>query len=970
MGICSRARNRWWLLALVAASGTLCVLAIGEESSCERGQCSASIGQGEQEEQGAFAMLASAARLKRANVDLSSGIDEISDHGEVLAAEVGVQNLSVSTPNTSMVMTMKPIQCNESLYAPSGVCPLDCPFWAEEMGTGKVCHFKCVAASVCGSPGLDPKARIADVEASYCRPCLVAACTVCADGAVDKCSGCDMGFQLTADGQCEAKAKWVFYAVFATVSVLLIVIVAWYVELLWRPVLNADGVEEGLRYRSARKLHTSAAQGSGGRQVWPLSTNLHATDVGGPGLVLHFDFMLAIILWGCGLASLWIVFAYSVNPELLVLGLFPAKTPQEFCAVTLRGHEEQRRLMWAKVMFVAFAYVGTFVGSLIYAGYHLKRFEEIDGEECSMRDFAVVCTGLPIMPGTELVEDEIKEALAKATGQEVVGVSVCWDYSHRMEDVEDALEQDAMELQREREGPPLEAPAPTHEPQGALVRNLRKVDRFFYFGLDPPSTEEKAEVLEPSARQLLETISSTDTLFAVFGSEAARDAAIEASGKAGGVHFRDGMLQINAMACEPDTVRWEAGPSVGTMKFMLRILCAIAAIIVALIVWALGFYVPYAMYSASFNKNGEEPGFLVGFAFSMLVVVGNQIMYFLCEDFAGRVDFRFSDHKESLYIALYTLACFLNLVADLGVEAWMGYTNMVNSGVHTADGRLLSEITKYEEIFESYPMQKILGGRLFAYCWPSCYFLPFLFEPIFGIFLPYHLCKLLTRSRPEVRGREAEKAMDFFAPMDLARYADILLNVMLATMILFFPPGDMLKLLLAFIVSHLFIYFYDQYRVLRCVPRFDFASNVVDQFAQGIMAFPCGLMAAVVVFKANCLIPGLWCIEGGVLLAACVTAFAGSILVHWFLLFGVVPRFVQGGHDLSTRPYADVASETPLTWFSANPVHCLRSKHLYQHSPPVDFFQPGKEHLMRASPKLGQHYEDCVVGEGEDFSAY
>lgn len=919
-------------------------------------------------------MLASAARLlRRANLSLSSGIDGASEQSELLATVDGDQNLSVSSTNTSMVMTMKPIQCNESLYAPSGVCPLDCPFWAEEMGTGKVCHFRCVTGNLCGSPGLDPKARIADAVLSYCRTCAVAGCTECAKGAVDKCSRCDMGFKLTADGQCEAKAKGIFYAVFGMVFVLLIVIVAWYVELLWRPVVNVDGVEEGLRFRSLRKLHTNVAEGGGGlgaKHVWPLSTNLHATDVGGPGLVLHFDFMLAIILWGCSLASLWIVFAYAVNPELLVLGLFPAKTPQEFCAVTLRGHEEQRQLMWAKVLFVAVAYVGTVGATLIYAGYHYRRFEELDGEECSMRDFAVLCTGLPVIPGTELVEDEIREALAKATGQEVVGVSVCWDYSHYLEDVDEALEQDSIELQREREGPPLEVPPQTREHLGLLVRNLRKIDRLFYFGLDPQSTDEKAESLEPSVRQLLESIASTDSLFAVFASEASRDAAIEAVHKVGGVSFRDSKLQLMAMACEPDTVHWEAGPSVSVLRFMLRILWAIGAIMVALVVWALCFYVPYAYYSASFNKNGEEPGFLVGFAFSMLVVAGNQIMYFLCEKFAGQVGFRFSDHRESLYIALYTLACFLNLCADLIVEAWLGYSTMVNSGVHTADGRLLGEITKYEEIFESYPMQKILGGRLFAYCWPSCYFLPFFFEPVFGIFFPYHLCKLLTRSHPEVRGREAEKALNFFAPMDLSRYADILLNVMLATMILFFPPGDMLKLFLAFIVSHLFIYFYDQYRVLRCVPRFAFASNVVDQYAQGIMAFPCGMMASVIVFKANCLIPGLWCIEGWVLMFGCVGAFVSSILVHWALLFGLVPFFVQGGHDVSTKPYAEVASETPLTWFTANPVHCLRSKHLYKHSPPVDFFQAGKEHLMRASPKLGQHYEDRVLGEGEDFSAY
>merc|ERR1740121_2332630 len=176
------------------------------------------------------------------------------------------------------------------------------------------------------------------------------------------------------------------------------------------------------------------------------------------------------------------------------------------------------------------------------------------------------------------------------------------------------------------------------------------------------------------------------------------------------------------------------------------------------------------------------------------------------------------------------------------LEFSLGYAAMVAAGVHTADGRLLGDLTSYKEIFESYPMQKALGKRLYDYCFPSTFFLPFIFEPIFSIYVPYHIMKLLLRSHAGVRGREAEKSLDFFCPMDLARYGDLVLNVILASLIFFYPAGEMLKLFLALIISHGYVYVLDKYRVLRAVPGFCFAGSSADICAQAILAIPCGFI--------------------------------------------------------------------------------------------------------------------------------
>merc|ERR1719265_470732 len=139
---------------------------------------------------------------------------------------------------------------------------------------------------------------------------------------------------------------------------------------------------------------------------------------------------------------------------------------------------------------------------------------------------------------------------------------------------------------------------------------------------------------------------------------------------------------------------------------------------------------------------------------------------------------------------------------------------MAEAGVETADGRNPKDLVSYQEIFESYPMQKVLGKRLFDYCFPATFLIPFLVEPVGTITAPFYIQKLLLRTHPEVRHRHAEKSVGFFAPFDLGRYGDILINLWLLVLIFFFPSGSTLPLLLTYVCSHLYIYCYDQYKIL------------------------------------------------------------------------------------------------------------------------------------------------------------
>jgi len=341
-------------------------------------------------------------------------------------------------------------------------------------------------------------------------------------------------------------------------------------------------------------------------------------------------------------------------------------------------------------------------------------------------------------------------------------------------------------------------------------------------------------------------------------------------------------------------------------------------------------------------------------------------MYLICATVADHVRFRFTDYREAAYMVMYLMACTLNIAADMVLNAYLAYKSMIGLHAHTDDGRLLQEVKSLDEIFNSYPMQRSMGLNLYAYAFPSTFLLPFLCEPAFAIFVPYFVTKLVVRAHPEIRGSQAERAFEIFTPMDMGRYSDILLNVTLVTLMLFLPAGFMLPMLLFMVLSHTYIYFYDRYRVLRCVPRFNYARSTVDDWANAMMVIPCGLMASCLVFKSNCS-EGWPCAQGFELWTRCAYAFALHALLHWLLLVTLVPWLGHSVHERSDLEFPEAAAKMPSTWFSTNPVHCLRSEFVYNHSPPCGFCVRGREYLLQPNPAAGAYFHEPGKEEEEKF---
>jgi len=467
---------------------------------------------------------------------------------------------------------------------------------------------------------------------------------------------------------------------------------------------------------------------------------------------------------------------------------------------------------------------------------------------------------------------------------------------------------------------------------------------------------------EQAIQELVQSMESTRYAFAVFETEAARDAAVEVLKKKGGAEYQGSRLKMRRVDAEPDTVRWRDFNKVKDQIFKRTI---VGSLIVcsALAMWTVLVFVPNAMYQLSYSSNAKDedsqPSGSSSYLMMVVVIAGNQLMYLLCASVTEWVGFHFEDDREAAYMVMYTFAIMTNVIMDMFVTYTVAYRLEVAIHAHTYGGKLVNELRSFQDVFASFPMQKALGVGLWQYCFPATFLGGYVAEA-FIVIVPYHFQRLILQSHAGVGGLRAERSMASWAVMDMGRYADVLVNLLLMALVFFVPGGYYLQTMVALIGSHLYIYLYDHYRILRITPGFCYAGRTIDNCAQRMLALPLGIILACLVDKANTARcnEGKFCVRGEILFLLCVDVFFLHLALHWSFLGWVVPRLGAKGHKRSELTFDQLAGDVPATWFSTNPVHCLRSGSFYQHSPPCSFYVRGKEHLMRPSPKANSHFCD------------
>lgn len=888
----------------------------------------------------------------------------------------------VNEPNASSDAAI----CEQDMFARMEECPESCPYAAEMQK--QFCHFRCVPGNECGLLGTVTQATIPDHHHHECRRCEVEGCKTCVPGKpgekVELCEECMPGYFLLEGGEkCGSIGDYVFGSIAVVLVVVTLVFACWYVDLACRPVVNDRGLMTALAARNRTRVRPMRQQGAevGGdaaSEAYPLSTNLMGANIAGPGTMCLFRYQCALLVWAFVLILVWLIMGLAVDTDIFLVGIRKAETPQEFCAVIAWGRKRQMELVYLKCIWLGIAYGFSFVGALIFAVIQHRLFDRVNNETTSMTDFTAVIPNLPQITGDNHAEEELREAISRHTQERVVGVSVCWDYHHHLQQVTQALEQDmgsiestrAAARQRGSRGSQVmnlmvdSASVASEEEAGCIRRIFNSVNRatLARWGALPEENQGADHGHGGQGHSIEHTLcemQATERAFVVFETEHGRDRALQASSE--GIPFKDSTIELQNIIHEPEEVIWEEfGVSEG--EHFSRMVKAYFITTATAVVWTVLLYLPYAKYMASFSyANGDEPGPIAETLFVCLVVAGNLCICVAAAVCVKSAGFRFVDDEERAYISLYNFALSLNLILDMMLTAFLSYRQMVGRGVHTADGRLLQDLGTYQEIFESYPMQKALGNTIYHYCWPATFFLPFVAEPLALVVFPHHVGCLFIRSRKDLDGKRAEKALAL-PIMEQARYADVIFNVNLVVLIPFIAPGYMLKVFIPLLFSHVVIYAYDHWKVLRSALRFNWSGDSVNSYAQKLFSVPTGLLAAGLVFKVNQWsgdpkILGSGYLHGekmwGCMLCACVV----HIVIHLLLLEYLVPVLGNVERVQAEDTYEACSRKTPCSYFSSNPVHCLRSKYIYKHNPPQGYYIVGKEHLLVTNAKIGAHFE-------------
>jgi predicted membrane protein len=261
-----------------------------------------------------------------------------------------------------------------------------------------------------------------------------------------------------------------------------------------------------------------------------------------------------------------------------------------------------------------------------------------------------------------------------------------------------------------------------------------------------------------------------------------------------------------------------------------------------------------------------------------------------------------------------------------------------------------------DEINGSAKLRHQIHIQLMGYLYPGTLLFPFLFEPFGTTVLPYYISKWLIRSRPDVFQR-AQAAEDCLAcpRFDLSRYGDILINVMLCVLMLALGSVDVWKTFAFLFLSLLWIYGWDQYRYLRQTTRSFFAADYQDRTAHYLVAFACAMLAGCLALRMHGAGYIRWHSKWQVVFGAVIVHLALHVLVLRFAIsaiLGTVEKLYRHSRK-QDMTYSEAAVHIACSWFTANPVHCLRSRYIYQHKPPCVYCVKGKEHLIESNPEIG-----------------
>lgn len=838
-------------------------------------------------------------------------------------------------------------------------CSGGCPF-SQEI-PGDKCHKVCVAKENCAQ--FHPGRSFADPESRRCLPTCgatpqekIVGCKRCAG--VGVCAECMLGFTLVDKGtKCHSLLEGhvpdgVMPVVYAILGFAVMMLVLYVVNLARRPQVNSEVCEQSLQFRDHSKNWYIDDDKSWHR--YPLmETNVSQVDVSGQGVILYFRHLTFAI--GAALLlflTCYITFRFSSakTQEDQAQALTDCYYYQDSAAATewLKHSAENKQEMLlndSRCMFISMtvAYLVLLIASSIFEYSQTKLSQSIDELNATHEDYAVWTSGFPkdSTDPNELVEyfQRVLDSAAGRTGMHrIVGCSIAYDYKQNEELISNAIWEWVEELEeqhiREHGSGADRGSGQSQESKdhGCLsassVASFSFLDFFFWGSCtdEPPEKVDKEEVVE-----VLKELNNSGYCYVIVEDPATidflKEEAMPKAPKFRGMHE----IQLSDIASEPQDLYWE---NFSNMNFWIRLLFGLFMIAVTICLW-IGLYMTYA------SSSSTHASFLEGTLLGFIVTIGNVIVASVIDTVTRFAGFMQKDRRDMAILSLALICTLLNT----GFDIWMVFRiakgiTITDAGSGTSQG-----------------FDHVVAEEMFAMIVPGYLILPYLVTPFFEHVVPYYLGLWLVRSRKAAlrAGEDCLKCPEF----DICwRYSDMHNNFTVCTTVLFMLSPRNYQVMAWLVVFLVIVYGIDKYKLLRQTSRTFYTTRRLSETASLWWCIPTGTLAAAATW---------WACRAGVLPSKsghlmCIIAFCVHCIV-WLCLYRFAHWCARSEEVVETTRYDDMCKtlrETGMMWsyFSTNPIFCLRSKYLQLKEPgsstfPCVPYVVGKEHLQ---PGASSHF--------------
>lgn len=960
---------------------------------------------------------------------------------------------------------MMSTNCSESYASLS--CPRGCPYLAPSRSSS--CFFRCVPESDCAS--VNPELAFPDPATRVCSRCMVDSCRHCSGSEV--CLECHAHFRLREAGRrcafvLDSDGQDDLMLTVQVIVALVLVLLCFACYHLYRFGLhknwreNREAICKALAHRHMVKVqdwnYGKAAKAAKLHEWYPLSVNLHVRDILGVGLCLFYNSICFI----AGIATLFFVVTWwvwtrsdiqwtldSLNQrsqvvEGVVAADAVAQAPLAVCGTSATDDVlgAMRSFAATNVWAIGFLYVASFIFSLAYGKYQKEHAKWYDSQNASMADYALCLKGLPRDATDEWRLQEWlqrefaafvppEQAAGTAHPVEVVGVSVCYDYTHCPDFVVKATSYLSEHLAAEEsERPRCDAPDFAKEVTDEDGADARMRPEFSSADTDSKSDADVGGVSASAAVYVASTGEDEDEsspfLSADGGVRRAVEALFEGPDKLQGcgsafLVFRHGgasnrvmnayekhrhllrypsapdkPLDLIRVFSEPPTVTWSnMGISRLTrQRQVVKAFIKIFALIAAVQYFIMQTFVKYVVlpYAKTGAVAGSQKMVLAG------IILGNVNMW-LCITIYGTASGLGFPERDKMDVAIFCANVALSLIntcinvystfytvyARESAQASLGTFLTMNSLVAMRTENAWAESLYFMMVpgmtYVGYLMCPLMAGMI-----PYCQNLLFMHLIYVWGCLPRGLLRLIKVFLPWAPNsldvyspHRAEKGLE---PMEIGLPWDYSSNIVLPSMcfsMLFFASPFVWRTFLAMLGWACFYYCWCRYMHLRLMKACFYSTSRLDATVNYAWGLPLSIVAAA------------WCVwvlrwSGSVgeslpvwMRLAFVAVGFGASLAAWVYCYTrfVDPLHPEHAEQMQSKSVEEVAADRLYTWFNCNPIYVLKCAYYFRDSSGADIAERRHGHPLACGSderdvrayEIGKEYKLFSLAERQRLAA-